>query len=215
MHRTRHRVRPKALAVELAERLLGRGERLIRTGEEMPLVVAGYPRGSARLAAALSESLRFTLPSLPQPVRDSYRSVLAELPSVIVADLRKHNTCSCLGHHHQSATLASTRQLSSDTGASVGEIDLAVEAIRAWEPLPLATLAVPASDRKTRTRLADLRFHVGLLSVFLHELEHVAFPERAESEIRARSDDFYRRALRAQLNSELGAEFGLNFSLAS
>jgi len=214
MHRIRHRVRPKALVVEFAERLLGRGERLIRAGEDLPLVVANYPRGSAGFASALAESLRFTLPSLPVRTRDSYRVVFAALPAVVVADLRKRNPCDCLGHHHPSSTLTTARRLTADTGGRVGEIDLAVEAIRSWEPLPLSTLAVDAGNRRARARLNDLRFHVALLSVFLHELEHVAYPDRSEREIRARSDQFYREALDAQLVTEFGSNFGLDSPLA-
>ena len=66
-----------------------------------------------------------------------------------------------------------------------------------------------AADRRSRKRLEDVRFHVGLLSVLLHELEHVAFPQRAEREIRSRSDDFYRAALASQLHAEFGADYGL------
>lgn len=214
MHRFRRRVRPKSLAVEFAERLLGRGEHLICAGDGLPLIVASYPRGKARFASALAESVRLTLPSLPPPIRGSYRSILDALPSVVVADLRKRNVCECLGHHHPSNTLATARRLTIDTGGRVGEIDLAVEAIRCWEPLPIATRAVGTMNRGARLRLDDLRFHVGLLSVLLHELEHVAFPSRPESQIRARSDQFYRDALAAQLLTEFGAGFGFDAPLA-
>lgn len=208
----RHRgrpVRPKGLLAQLGRKLLGRGQTLIAAGERLPLVIAVYPRGKRRFASSLAETLNFTLPSLPAPLRDSYLEMLAELPPVVVADLRARNECECLGHHHPQTALAVARELEAESGRKVGEIDLAVEAIRTWEPTPLSSLAVPPADRAEKARLDEMRFHTALLSVFLHELEHLAFPSRPEAEVRRRSDRFYRESIRSRLRSEWGASFGL------
>ncbi len=209
MRHSRQQIRPRALALQLCDRILGRGQTLITPGKGLPLVLASYPRGRRRFAAALTETLRFTLPSLPRALRESYGDVLAELPPVVVADLRARNECACLGHHHPRCTLPVAQQLAADSGRPVGEIDLAVDAIRDWRPTPLAHLAVHPAGRREKARFDELRFHTALLSVFLHELEHLAFPDRPEPDIRRRSDRFYRDALSSRLASERGVSFGL------
>ena len=199
---------------QLGARLLGRGQTLIAAGERLPLVVASYPRGKSRFALALSHSLTFTLPSLPSTLRDSYLDILSGLPPVVVADLRVRNDCECLGHNHPNCSLEVAQQLAAESGRPVGEIDLAMEAIRTWEPTPLASMAVPPADREEKARLDELRFHTALLSVFLHELEHLAFPDRSEAEVRGHSDRFYRESIRTRLRSEFGASFGLTLETA-
>jgi hypothetical protein len=97
-----------------------------------------------------------------------------------------------------------TRALQADTGGRIGEIDLAVGAIREWNPLPLAGLAAACNDDGPES-FEEIRFHVALLAVFLHELEHVAYPERPEAEVRVRSNCFFVDAV----GELLGVEFGL------
>jgi hypothetical protein len=99
-----------------------------------------------------------------------------------------------------------------DTGQRVGEIDLAIEAIRHWEPLPLSALAAfagqHADDAVARAEFEYQRFHIALLAVFLHELEHLAFPSRPEKVIRQRSDRLYVSMLRDLAAEELGVTYG-------
>jgi hypothetical protein len=146
------------------------------------------------------------------PLRSAYQDVLAAVPTLVVAVLRSHNPCTCLGHHHPSGTESRlARRLAVDTGRRVGEIDLAVDAIRRWEPLPLAALAaaVQAGTQELAAELEYRRFHTALLAVFLHELEHLAFPDRPEAEIRRRSDAFYLGSVREFTSQELGVPFGI------
>ena len=59
---------------------------------------------------------------------------------------------------------------------------------------------------------ADLeyyRFHIALLAVFLHELEHLAFPECAEKPIRDHSNAFYAAAMKELVTSEFGVAYGI------
>ena len=86
-----------------------------------------------------------------------------------------------------------------DTGQRGAEIDLAIDAIRSWEPLPLSDFPVAAPIEILKDESAELeyhRFHTALLSVFLHELDHLAFPKRGEKEIRTRRNEFYVGAMR-------------------
>ena len=201
----RRRVRMPGLLSRLAGALYGRAQHLITAGPLLPLVLATYPRQSRWLAIELSNSLRITFPALTEEVKQGYFDALARVPSVIVAELRLENVCSCLGHHHPEVIHSPlTRSLQADTGGTIGEIDLAVGSIREWNPLPLAGLAVACNDR-LRDSFEEVRFHAALLSVFLHEMEHAAYPERPENEIRQRSNLFFANAV----GELLGIQFGL------
>lgn len=220
MLHSRHRVRPKGLLAEFAERLIGRGQVLLSTGDRYPLILAVYPRGRAWFADSLRSALLYTLPALPQTLRAGYDEAFDRLPSLVVADLRRRNLCACLGHHHPPPSDGPiARRLAVETGGRVGEIDLAVEAIREWAPLPLSNLAaeqfVPPADSESKLVYGRIRFHAALLSVLLHELEHVAFPDRDEGSIRRRSDDFYQDALGYLLAEEFGASFGIGARLTA
>ena len=210
----RLRIRPRGLWVAVLERLRGRDQLLIQAGDALPLVVASYPRGRTWFATSLQSALCSTFRSVPAAVREQYRDVLENVPSLVVAELRARNAGSCLGHHHPPGTESRlARRLMVDTGRRVGEIDLAVEEIRAWEPRPLSGLAAVAAesmqDDRARADFAYQRFHTALLAVFLHELEHLAFPARPEHEVRRRSDAFYLSALGAFVEQEYGVTFGI------
>lgn len=208
MTHRRLRVRSRSLLVELVERALGRGQAMLTAGDQFPLVLATFPRGRARFAMALGSALRVTFPYLSPALQQSYAETLACAPPLIVADLRARNPCTCLGHHHPVCT-PQTQRLASDSACRVGEIDLAIEAIQDWEPRPLSSLAATL-DPESAAELARIRFQTALLSVFLHELEHVAFPDRPEAEIRGHSDQFYLDALREQVSRDFGVGFGLD-----
>jgi hypothetical protein len=48
-----------------------------------------------------------------------------------------------------------------------------------------------------------------LLAVFLHELEHLAFPDRPEQVVRRHSDEFYGAAMREYVREEYGVAYGM------
>jgi hypothetical protein len=199
------RIKAPGLFSRVASAVCGKTQRLIQPDEALPLVVATYPRQSRWFANELSDTLNITFPSLPRRITDGYRDALSRVPSVVVADLRAINPCTCLGHHHPAAIHSRlTRSLEADTGGNVGEIDLAVESIRKWNPLPLAGLAASCNDDGPEM-FESIRFRAALLAVFLHELEHVAYPERPEEEIRSRSNGFFVDTV----SELLGAEFSL------
>ena len=219
MRHRRERAHVAGLFREVIGRVIGKGQALISAGDDFPLVLARYPRGRARLAEALRDAVKHTFPVLPTSIRSLYREVLDRATPVVITDLRLRNPCTCLGHHHPPTShSAFARAFALETGRRVGEIDLAVDAIRAWEPLPLSGLAaeawVPECDRVSKTEFTQARFHAALLSVFLHELEHLAFPEHTEQQVRERSNRFYVSALRAQLSRDFGLSFGFSDAAA-
>lgn len=220
MRHRRRRTHATGLFSQLIGRVVGKGQALISAGDDLPLVLARYPRGRARLADSLREAVASTFPSLPAALRSVYRDALALATPVVIADLRRRNVCDCLGHHHPPASHSGfARAFAAETGRKVGEIDLAIDSIRDWKPLPLSGLAaeawVPECDRVSKAEFAQARFHAALLAVFLHELEHLAFPERPERQVRERSNQFYVDALRAQLSRDFGLSFGIIAEVAA
>jgi hypothetical protein len=205
-HRTIH---PRNLLWHLIDKVRGREQMLVRAGEALPLVVISYPRGNLALAEALRSALCSTYQHLTPETRRRYEAVLPRLPSMLVVVLRARNPCTCLGHHHPPGTQSRiARRLRRDTGIPVGEIDLAAEAIRRWEPLPLSALAADVAVAPDAD-FQESRFHVGLLTVFLHELEHLAFPDHDEQEVRRRSNDFYAASMRELFSREFGVSYGI------
>jgi hypothetical protein len=204
------------LLLQLYDRIRGRDQLLIQAGDELPLVVASYPKGRAWFGASLQSALCSIFRSLSSEQRAVYREALDRTPSMVVVELRRANACGCLGHHHPPGTESRlARRLAADTGLVVGEIDLAVQSIREWQPLPLAALAaaVAATEQSSRAETsAELeyrRFHTALLAVFLHEIEHLAFPARPEQAVRRRSDEFYLSAMRDYVRVEYGVAYGI------
>ena len=214
MRHRRERTHATGLLSQLIGRVVGKGQALISAGDDLPLVLARYPRGRSGLAETLREAVAHTFPALPAAIRSAYRDALSSATPVVIADLRRRNVCDCLGHHHPPSSHSGfAREFAAATGRKVGEIDLAIDSIRDWKPLPLSGLAaealVPECDRVSKAEFAQARFHAALLAVFLHELEHLAFPERSEEQVRARSNQFYVEALQAQLSREFGLSFGI------
>ena len=214
MRQRRKRGHSAGVLSQLLGRLAGKSQALIAAGDELPLVLARYPRGRAKLAESLRDAVTRTFPSLPAALRSLYQDALDRATPVVIADLRRRNVCDCLGHHHPPSSHSGfARTFAQETGRSVGEIDLALDSIREWKPLPLSGLAaeawVPDCDRISKSEFAQARFHSALLAVFLHELEHLAFPDRPERQVRERSNQFYVDALQAQLSRDFGLHFGI------
>ena len=181
---------------------------MIRPAADLPLVLISYAMGDADGVAPVREALETVWPMLPESFRRRYAGTLEGTPPLVVVLLRRRNICSCLGHHHPSSTESRlTRRLRGLSGVRTGEIDLAFEAIREWEPLPLSHLALPP-EASTR-EMSALRWQLALLAVFLHELHHLVNPEELESAVRRRSQQFYTDALSHFVFERFGVEFGL------
>jgi hypothetical protein len=146
---------------------------------------------------------------LPDATLAPYREMLASLPAVVVILLRATNPCDCLGHHHPRGTESRlTRRLAADLGSEVGEIDLAFECIRRWSPQPISAMAAGVNERQ----LAGVHFQAALLAVLLHELQHLAFPQQSEREVRMASDRLYSEVMQQLLLSEFGTGYGMSSS---
>ncbi|MBI4463364.1 MAG: hypothetical protein HY647_01555 [Acidobacteria bacterium] len=180
----------------------------MRPAAELPLVLISYARadweGAERLRAALEE----TWLTLPEFFRQQYTAILKSAPPLVVVLLRRRNICACLGHHHPPGTESRlTRRLRSLSGVRTGELDLAYEAIRNWEPLPLSHLALP--PEADTEEMTSFQWQLALLSIFLHEVHHLVSPQEAEAVVRQRSQKFYTDTLAHFVTQHFGVEYGL------
>ena len=179
---------------------------LVRAGEDLPLLLISYPRGSEQQAGDIEAAYARTLRGLSSGTRAAYAPVFQSLPTMIVVLLRAKNPCECLGHHHPRGTESRlTRRLAAELGSPIGEIDLAYQGIRQWRPQPLSSMAIEGLG----PRLEALHFQAAVLAVLLHEMEHLAFPEKPEQEIRNRSNRFYAAAMEELVAAETGYGYGM------
>lgn len=205
--RSRNRVaHPPGALQRLMERIRGREQLLVRPAGGYPLLLITYPRGKEGVAGQLESAYTHTLPALRSELTAPYVRRLAALPALVVVLLRPTNPCGCLGHFHpRGAESRLTRRLSADLGSSAAEIDLAYEAIRAWDPTPISSLAAGHMG----AMLAELRFEAAMLAVLLHELHHLAEPEEPERVIRTASNNFYAGAVQELVKRESGHDYGM------
>jgi hypothetical protein len=192
--------------VRRVEWLRGRRYRVVQVGrpwadplDPLPVVIAHHRRDSSaaqRLAVALESDWSGVLASC----RQAYESILSCAPGIVIVDLRRTNRCGCLGHRHPLVRSEPfTEPHDSLGGQSAGELDIAWQRVEAWPALPLQETALDARFFEG-SRLDEFRarqFRLRLLSVFLHETNHLAFPHEPEESVRDRSLSFYRDALRS------------------
>ncbi len=203
--------RPPGVLWHIYRWLRGTEQILVRPASELPLVLISYAPGEMEGMKQFREALAETWTALPEEFREHYRGFLETAPSLVVVLLRGRNICTCLGHHHPKGTESPlTRRLRSMSGVQTGEIDLAVESIRRWEPQPLSHLALPAEAERASFR--NLQWRLALITVFLHELHHMVRPDEAESVVRGHSQRFYDDALARLVEERFGLEYGLRFA---
>jgi hypothetical protein len=204
---SRYLIHPQGVIRRIADHLRGREQMLARAGDDRPLLLLSYPRGKREVAVVLESAYRNTLPGLSTHVSARYGEMFTELPAMVVVVLRPSNVCGCLGHHHPTGTESRlTRRLTAELGSPVGEIDLAYEAIRRWSPQPLSALALNIEPQY----LEELHFQAAMLTVLLHELEHLAYPEHSEREVRLASNDFYS----STMDDLVSADWGVRYSVS-
>lgn len=197
---------PQGLLRRFVERLRGREQILVRPPAGLPLLLVVYPRGRQDVARLLEIAYVHTLAGLPARIVEPYAPALAMLPPIVVVLLRPENPCGCLGHWHPPGTESRVaRRLASDLSSPVAEIDLAYEAIRRWEPQPLASLAAG----EQAGAVAEIHFEAALLAVLVHELDHLARPQAREREIRTASNEFYTAIMRELVLGATGRHYGM------
>jgi hypothetical protein len=182
----------------LLQSLRKQEQMLIRGAENWPLLLVSYQHRDLAIAEDLRAIWLHTLPALPNEMAASYRAMLSELPPIVVLQFRRRNICGCLGHHHPAGTESRlARKLAEESGTEVGEVDLAWEAIAQWRPQPLFSLAAAV----TQPEFGVIHFRAALLAVLLHELDHLAHPDRDERTVRGASNEFYSQVLSELLES--------------
>jgi hypothetical protein len=187
----------------------GTEQLLVRPAADLPLVLISYSPGDRDGVEVFQECLGETWLTLPREYRRRYEDILESTPPLVVVQLRRRNVCTCLGHHHPAGTEGRlTRRLRNMSGVRTGELDLAYEAIRDWEPLPLSHLALPDYANASEEMISS-QWQLALLAVFLHELHHLVDPRETEHVVRERSQTFYVDALRHFVSDRFGVEYGL------
>jgi hypothetical protein len=161
-------------------------------------VVIAYQRGDAGHARRIALAFEQDWPAAPSSCQEAYEVVLAGAPSLIVLDLRRENRCGCLGHRHpivREPPFAVAHETFG--GGTVGEIDIAWKRVEAWPALPLEETALDARffEGSRLDEFHECQSRLRLLSVFLHETNHLVNPHEPEESVRARSVNFYREAL--------------------
>lgn len=205
------RYHPPGLLWRLYVTLRGTEQVMVRPAPELPLVVIAHSPRERSAAADLRGALEETWRTIPPAIQQHYTAVLKKAPPMVVVLLRAKNPCDCLGHHHPPGTESRVaRRLRGMSGVPVGELDLAAEGIRGWQPLPLSDMAVESAVPAVHhVEFSVFRFRLALLDVFLHELHHYAMPDDAEHAVLARSQKFYREALDAFMQARFGVPYGL------
>lgn len=149
-------------------------------------------------ARQLAHSIEHDWSQAPAAAGSSYSGILDQAPALIVVQLVRKNVCGCLGHRHMVVKEAPFAEPHEAFGeVAVGEVDIACERVRAWQPLPLTDTALDTRflEGSRLDEFRSLQFRLRLLSVFLHETHHLVFPQAPETEVRGRSLAFYRDAL--------------------
>ncbi|MBI3934786.1 MAG: hypothetical protein HY316_08835 [Acidobacteria bacterium] len=202
------RIYPQGLLRQLYLWVRGTEQILVRPAAELPLVLIAYAKGDYEGMEHFKESIEETWMTLPESFRQHYAEVLSQVPPFVVVLLRRRNLCTCLGHHHPPGSESRlTRRLRSMSGVPTGEIDLAYEAIREWEPQPLSYPALQSAAETEEFR--SFQWQLALLAVFLHELHHLVAPKESERKVRGQSQKFYEDVLSHFVAERFGVEYGL------
>ncbi len=200
---------------QLYKLIRGSETMLVRPAEPFPLVTISCLQADMEWAREVKAALEETWLTLPAELRAHYEAVLRRMPPMIVIEVRRRNACTCLGHCHPRGTESRlARHLRDLSGVQVGELDLAAEAIREWQPAPLAGMAASAAAGPDAAEEFQLfRFRLALLDVLLHELHHLAAPDAREVEVRGQSGKFYEEGLDAFMRQRFGSSYGLRGSV--
>lgn len=165
-----------------------------------PLYVIAYRFRDAKCAAELARALEADWAKAPGPCREAYSEILSQSPQLVVIQLRRQSVCGCLGHRHVAVREPPFAMPHEALGGEpAGEMDIAYAHVQNWQALPLSETALDSKFLEG-SRLEEFhakQFRLRLLSVVLHETNHLVLPQEQEESVRARSLAFYREALAA------------------
>jgi len=180
------------------EWLSGRRYRLAGLAGRTPVAVIAHSWRDRRAARQVALALEEEWMRVPESCRSAYTEILLLAPQLIVVQVRRNNVCRCLAHRHVLVTekpFADPHEVFG--GAPIGEMDVAVRRVEAWQALPITDTAFDSRflEGSRLEEFRDRQFRLKLLSVLLHETNHLVFPHEPESSVRERSLGFYRAAL--------------------
>src|SRR5574337_77571 len=174
----------------------------------VPLVIIAHSFRDARRAHQMVLAIEEDWPAVPDRCREAYNEILQKAPGLVVVQLRRKNVCGCLGHRHlvvKEAPFAEPHEAFG--GVGVGEIDIAYDRVATWKALPLSDTAFDTKFLQG-SRLEEFhirQFRLRLLSVLLHEINHLVFPHQPEAAIRERSLSFYHDALATYVEAAMAS----------
>jgi hypothetical protein len=183
--------------------LRGRKYRITRFPDHPePLVVIAHHSyggfGDARAARQVALAVEQDWLAAPSHCREAFNEILLAAPGLVVVQLRRSNLCGCLGHRHvivKEGPFAESHEALQ--AVSVGELDIAYQRVETWQALPLSDTALDVKFLEG-TRQVEFRakqFRLKLLSILLHEINHLVSSQEAEGSVRKRSLSFYHDAL--------------------
>ncbi|MGH9433365.1 MAG: hypothetical protein ACRD3T_17680 [Terriglobia bacterium] len=163
-----------------------------------PLLVVAHHFRDRRTARKIALAIEQDWPEAPKTCQDAYDEILFKAPGLIVIQLRQRNVCKCLGHRHLAVREAPfTEAHEAFLGMEIGEIDLAYQDIDKWTPMPLSDSALDAKflEGSRLEEFHDRQFRLKMLSITLHEINHLVSPQAPEPTVRERSLTFYHDAM--------------------
>ncbi|MCL5005866.1 MAG: hypothetical protein M1404_04975 [Acidobacteria bacterium] len=194
-------LRARPALVRWRERLAGRRYRLANLKDRpQPLFVIACQFRDSERATELAWAIEHDWAEVPARCREVYDEILFRAPQLVVIQLHRTNVCGCLGHRHvavRETPFAMPHEAFG--GEHAGEMDIAFDRVRTWQALPLSETALDAKFL-AGSRLEEFhaaQFRLRLLSIVLHEMNHLVLPREPEASVRERSMAFYREALAA------------------
>jgi hypothetical protein len=163
-----------------------------------PVVVVAHARRDSLKALEMVHAVERDWDDAPQECRNTYDQILERSPRLVVIQFHRTNICGCLGHRHVIVKEQPFAEPHDALGGDpAGELDIAFGRVETWVALPLSDIALDAQfaagSRLQEFQAARLRLQ--LLSILLHEINHMVHAQEPETSIRERSLAFYHDAL--------------------
>jgi len=167
-------------------------------GRPKPLVVVAHSRRDSTKALEMVRAVEQDWADAPEDCRAAYVEILPYSPKLVIVQFRRTNICGCLGHRHVIVKEPPFAEPHDALGGDpAGELDIAYQRVESWVALPLSDIAHD-TQFVAGSRLKDFqatRLRLQLLSILLHEINHMVRTQESETSIRARSLAFYHDAL--------------------
>lgn len=196
-----HYLRSRPRIARWREWLSGRRYRLAAMGDRSrPLFVIAHRIQDESQAAVMAGAVERDWIGVPDYCREKYDEILFRSPQIVVVQFHRTNVCGCLGHRHV-AVHEAPFALPHDAfgGEHAGEMDIAFKRVLTWQALPLSDTALDSKflQGSRQKEFHAKQFRLKLLSIMLHETNHLVAPNEPETSIRERSLNFYHDALAA------------------